>query len=405
MKILLVNWSQFPSGGDYTYLKQISEIYEKNGHEVVTLSLDRGRGVNLAPVGKYNYFIPDINFPELLRNFSSKTVAQTSLRLILGSSNDILKRIASEHNIDIVHLNNILPYFQVQSFFTFFKSARFFWSLHDYALICPAINLYNNGPCEKCISGSISNCVKLKCKRDSTVASFATWLYYTLSVDRKLISERIEKFLCPSEFLMNKFIEAGFPPSKLLVSNLPYSFSSDSLNSKERDPKKLLFVGRLESYKGVRELVQAFRSSELEEYSLTICGDGSLKEFVEESAKVSKNIHFLGKVSPKVMPDVYRSHSALIVPSTWYENYPFVVLEAVNQGLYIIASDIGGLSEMTGFGKHGTLFEAGDVSSLTSAILSYGVSGSSEKVTLSLESLKERCDSGVQEVFYQQLIH
>ena len=54
----------------------------------------------------------------------------------------------------------------------------------------------------------------------------------------------------------------------------------------------------------------------------------------------------------------------LVVPSTWHENAPFVVLEARAAGLPVLASRFGGLQEVVQDGVDGELFAAGDVGDL-----------------------------------------
>ena len=61
----------------------------------------------------------------------------------------------------------------------------------------------------------------------------------------------------------------------------------------------------------------------------------------------------------------------LVVPSVWYENTPFVVLEAFAAGRPVIASDLGGLSELVVDGKNGRTFSAGDPGSLVSVLADF----------------------------------
>jgi len=57
------------------------------------------------------------------------------------------------------------------------------------------------------------------------------------------------------------------------------------------------------------------------------------------------------------------------VPSLWYENTPFSMLEALNFGLPVIASDVGGISEIVEHELNGLLFLPGDVSSLSDQVV------------------------------------
>ncbi|HIE69618.1 MAG TPA: glycosyltransferase, partial [Planctomycetes bacterium] len=54
----------------------------------------------------------------------------------------------------------------------------------------------------------------------------------------------------------------------------------------------------------------------------------------------------------------------LVVPSTWHENAPFVVLEARAAGLPVIASRFGGLIEVVDDGIDGELFTPGNAADL-----------------------------------------
>ena len=63
-----------------------------------------------------------------------------------------------------------------------------------------------------------------------------------------------------------------------------------------------------------------------------------------------------------------RSIDALVVPSTWHENAPFVALEARAAGLPVIASRFGGLVEIVRDQVDGELFTAGDVADLAAKL-------------------------------------
>jgi glycosyltransferase involved in cell wall biosynthesis len=64
------------------------------------------------------------------------------------------------------------------------------------------------------------------------------------------------------------------------------------------------------------------------------------------------------------LPRVLGEIDVLVVPSTWHENAPFVVLEARAAGLPVLASRFGGLTEVVDDGADGELFAPGDVSDL-----------------------------------------
>jgi glycosyltransferase involved in cell wall biosynthesis len=65
-------------------------------------------------------------------------------------------------------------------------------------------------------------------------------------------------------------------------------------------------------------------------------------------------------------------HNALgvVVPSLWYENQPFSILEAFAAGKPVIASDLGGMAELVTNGDRGLLVPPGDVQALAEAMRS-----------------------------------
>ncbi len=58
----------------------------------------------------------------------------------------------------------------------------------------------------------------------------------------------------------------------------------------------------------------------------------------------------------------------LVVPSRWYENAPYVVLEAMAAGVPVIASNIGGLPELVRDGETGVLVPPRDAHALANSI-------------------------------------
>ncbi len=73
----------------------------------------------------------------------------------------------------------------------------------------------------------------------------------------------------------------------------------DDLRSKENDIRyDYIFFGSLTKYKGLDELIKAFMSDELSNYSLLIIGTGPLRKFVEKIAKERKNIFFVNELLP-----------------------------------------------------------------------------------------------------------
>ena len=89
---------------------------------------------------------------------------------------------------------------------------------------------------------------------------------------------------------------------------------------------------------------------------------------MQQAAADDPRITFAGRYTNEQAATVFAEMDALVVPSTWYENTPFVVLEAFAAGVPCIASDLGGLSEVVDHESNGLLFAPGNAKSLANAI-------------------------------------
>jgi len=140
----------------------------------------------------------------------------------------------------------------------------------------------------------------------------------------------------------------------------------------------VLFVGRLEAYKGVYEILEAARrliaDAQLKKYSLTFtfAGEGSQKKALESLEKKYGIGRFVShtQVPYDRMPEVYDSADIFVAPSkamqTWQEQYCTALLEAQANGLAIVTTRSGGIPE--NIGAAGILIPPGDPPALAREI-------------------------------------
>ncbi|MBI1295118.1 glycosyltransferase [bacterium] len=110
----------------------------------------------------------------------------------------------------------------------------------------------------------------------------------------------------------------------------------------------LFFVGRITPEKGLQVLLRAMPliASRHANTRLLIAGKNSeqMKPLVEE-LKLGRRVEILGFVSDQQRNCLYATVDAAIFPSL-YEPFGIVALEAMAAGCSVIASDVGGLSEV-----------------------------------------------------------
>jgi phosphatidylinositol alpha-mannosyltransferase len=110
----------------------------------------------------------------------------------------------------------------------------------------------------------------------------------------------------------------------------------------------ILFVGRLEKRKGFRHLIRAYPyiKEAVPDARLIVVGAFSDEEkapFLRYAhAHKLRGVHFIGYVSPQELPRYYRTATVFCAPSTGFESFGIILLEAMAAGLPIVASDIAG---------------------------------------------------------------
>jgi glycosyltransferase involved in cell wall biosynthesis len=165
------------------------------------------------------------------------------------------------------------------------------------------------------------------------------------------------------------------------------------------DTKQLLFVGRVSPEKGVHVLLEAFKKvlrhhphAQLKivgqqgalpiEYIIALSDDsrekdlkrfyrGSYISFLKSQVSSSGESHvsFTGTVAHDLIAKLYSDADVCVVPSVVNEPLGMPVIEAMAEGVPVVATRGGGIPEIVKDGKTGLLVERGDASALSEAIL------------------------------------
>lgn len=130
------------------------------------------------------------------------------------------------------------------------------------------------------------------------------------------------------------------------------------------DRPYFLFVGRLEMFKGLQDVIPCFDADSPAD--LVIAGSGDFGPDLHALAQGRKSVKFLGSVDPGALPALYRGAIALIAPSLCYEVFPMVALEAFREAVPVIARDLGPYRQIVEESEAGLLFD--DRASLAAAL-------------------------------------
>ena len=371
MRILLVNYRYFISGGPEKYMFNIKKMLEDNGHEVIPFSIHSNKNIET----EYSkYFVEPIGgrdatyFDEVKK--TPKSIWQMLTRSIY--SREVEKAIKKEINdvkpdlVYIIHFVNKLS----PSVITGAKKMGIpvVLRLSDYFLLCPRFDfVYDKKLCEECLTKGYMTCIKKRCVKGSLFASFVR--VFSMKVHKAIsIYRHVDAFITPSEFLKKKLIENGFDANK--ITCIPTFTSSKTEIGKPQVGNYGLYFGRITEEKGVDTVVKAYEM--MPERLLKIMGDDTtdeavrLKGYIEE--KNIENIEFIGFKAGEELENVIKGARFTLIPSIWYDNLPNTALESFQYSKPVIASNIGSLPELVEDGINGYLFEPGNVYALINAV-------------------------------------
>ena len=348
MRVLLVNKFHWNKGGSEKYYFELGELLKQHGHEVAYFSMEDEKNIK---TGDKEYFVPKFDL-----NNSSKLKA---LDVIYNKENEkIMEKALDDFKPDVVHLNN----FQRQLSASIIKPIKkrnipIVFTAHDVQAICPAITMMDNdkNPCELCMKGKYINCIKKSCNKGSKLKSALGAIEGYYYRNHKIYTDKIDYIITPSEFYRTKFIEDGINPNK--IQAIHNSIEMNDYNVETQDDGYALYFGRLSKEKGILNLINAF--AKCNKGNLYIAGEGPEKENIEKIIKennLEDRVKLLGFLNKEQMTDVTRKCKFVVVPSIWYENCPYSVLETLAIGKPIIGSNMGGIPELVIDNENGFIY-------------------------------------------------
>lgn len=139
-------------------------------------------------------------------------------------------------------------------------------------------------------------------------------------------------------------------------------------------PNTVSYVGRVEEYKGVRVLLQAWQIviKQIPAGKLVITGTGAQEleyKVLVEQLGIASNVEFIGQVPYERMLDLYDASTVVVAPHLWLEPFGRAVAEGMARGKVVVASNAGGPPELVTAGLTGYLCQRGSVSELAAKLL------------------------------------
>ncbi len=249
------------------------------------------------------------------------------------------------------------------------------FTLHDFWLMCPRgqflqrnyeqkkyyqlCEKQNNEKCAiNCYNHYFSG-QKTDYERDK--AYWSKWIKTRMDETESIIG-KIDMFIAPSKYLMNRFIN-DFKIPKSRISYLDYGFPTHYLQLAENKANNTFTFGYIGTHipsKGLNLLIKSFSKIE-KKATLKIWGrtNGQSTIALKNMSKENKNkIQFCGEyINENLANEVFAKIDCIVVPSIWGENSPLVIHEAQACKIPVITANFGGMKEYVEHKKNGLLFE------------------------------------------------
>jgi len=311
--------------------------------------------------GSKEYFVPkfDSNSKNILKAFNT-VYSKKNKQIMLNAIDDFKP--------DVVHVNLFqrhLTYSVIEACKE--KNIPVVYTAHDLQAVCPASAMLCNGViCTKCLNSSKYNCFKNKCVKNSSLKSLLSSYELTKYKDKK-VYDMFDLVLSPSDFVGNMIKKDGVDTKIQTLHN--FVDINKFNNNDNRDDNYVFFFGRLSIEKGIINALKAF--SNQDKGNFYIAGDGPQKQEIEKYIKdnnLEERVKLLGFLSQTQVREYISKCSFVVVPSIWYENCPYSVLETLAIGKPVIGSRIGGIPELIEDGKNGYLYDYDNVDKLSELI-------------------------------------
>ena len=189
--------------------------------------------------------------------------------------------------------------------------------------------------------------------REYQKEDFGMHPFPSMSVYKKRIHDKNNHCICITKKIFEHF-KLTPAKDKVIYDGVIDKQNVPSFN-KNKKPY-ILFAGRLEDAKGIKELLYAYNQYALNDgkYDLYIAGRGTSKyknECIDIiNSTIKKRICFLGECTREKVYNLMYDASVFVVPSR-NEGFGFITVEAMFNGTVVIGKDTGGTKEQFDNGK------------------------------------------------------
>ena len=265
-------------------------------------------------------------------------------------SNKLLRERIEKFQPDIAIVHNTWFKANLGIFKVLKKSnIKTFLKIHNFRYICTSsfqqeAHIFENNFCQACGMDYKKNRIFNKYFANSYIKSLLMIIYGKKYL--KILKDKDINLLVLTNHQKNyieEYLEITKPVT-VAVNNLELKkdISDIDLNSTEQS---ILYGGRVSSEKGVREMIAAFLTANIEGVTLKIIGDGPDLKYLKNKYRDNREIRFLGQISNNEVINHIQASNLVATSTKLFEGQPTILCEASLMGIPSIFPDSGGISE------------------------------------------------------------
>lgn len=382
-------------GGEEQHVRNLSRALAARGHELTVATLLHGDALPYELDG-------DVRVYRLRGSMQRLDALFSTGRQFAPPFPDPelvwrLRRVVARARPDIVHAHNWLVHAYLPLRFMF--PARLVVTLHDYSFMCAQKRLMYRATV--CDGPGVAKCVDCASHHYGAVKGLPTvtanWMMHYaerravdlfLPVSRAVaagnqLARQRAKFEVLPNFVPDTIV-AATETSAPMLATLP-------------DGPFLLFVGDLTYDKGLMTLLDAYRGLD-DPPPLVLIG----RKHADTPTELPANVLLLENWPHAAVMAAWQRATIALMPSLCPDSCPTVAIEAMACGKPVIASRIGGLTDMVLPGRTGLLVAPGDVPELRAALSRlladpeererYGAAGKAQAATFQAGSVVPRIE-------------
>lgn len=348
--LIVHNYYQTP-GGEDTVVCNEKELLEEHGHKVILYTRNNSELKVFSKGRKLLLPFTTIFNPRTYRD---------------------IKKIVRKEQVDVIHVHNTLNLISPAVYYAARTCRKpVVQTIHNFRLLCPGATFYRDGHiCEDCVEKGLQCAVKHKCYRNSRMQTLACAI--NLKVHRMTGIYRKIYYICLTDFNREKLLQLpGLKPEQVYIKPNFVMEKGNELLGKEEREDFFLYAGRLDSLKGVPQLLATWIQMGEKAPKLILCGSGPSESWCRGTIAKHhlRTIEFRGQTPWEEVQKLMGKARAMILPTQWYEGFPMTIVEAYSVGTPVIGPDMGNVGDLIEEGVTGWKYQTSSEESIKQTII------------------------------------